>query len=65
MENTFVVEDIPDIDDEETDVKIIVGRYRFKIDPELFYEWENRVAEEIGSRDSDEFVDWLRETLGI
>ena len=65
MEHTFVVEDIPDIDDEETDVKIQVGRYRFKIDPELFYEWENRVAEEIGSRDSDEFVDWLRETLGI
>ena len=65
MESRFEVEDIPDVDDEETDVKIQIGRYRFKVDPELFYEWESRVADELGSRDSDEFVDWLRETLGI
>ena len=49
----------------ETSVKIQIGRYRFKVDPELFYEWEERVADELGSRDSDDFVDWLRETLDI
>ena len=62
---TFEVEDIPDADDEETSVKIQVGRYRMKVDPEVFYEWEERVADELGSRDSDDFVEWLRETLGI
>lgn len=65
MNSTFEVEDIPDVDDEETDVKIQIGRYRFKVNPEVFYEWEERVADELGSRDSDDFVDWLRETLGI
>jgi len=63
--DTFEVEAIPEADDEETDVKIQVGRYRFKIDPEQFYQWEERVVEEIGSRDSEDFVDWLRENLGI
>ena len=65
MEARFEVEDIPDVDDEETDVKIQIGRYRFKVDPELFYDWESKVADELGSRDSEDFVDWLRETLGI
>jgi hypothetical protein len=63
--DTFEVEAIPESDDEETSVKIQVGRYRFKIEPEQFYEWEERIAAEIGSRDSEDFVDWLRENLGI
>lgn len=63
--DTFEVEAIPEADDEETAVKIQVGRYRFKIEPEQFYEWEERVVDEMGSRDSEDFVDWLRETLGI
>ena len=62
---TFEVDDIPEADDEETSIKIQVGRYRMKVDPEVFYEWEERVADAIGSRDSDDFVDWLKETLGI
>jgi hypothetical protein len=63
--DTFEVEAMPEADDEETSVKIQVGRYRFKIEPEQFYEWEERIAAEIGSRDSEDFVDWLRENLGI
>ena len=62
---TFEVDDIPEADDEETSIKIQVGRYRMKVDPEVFYEWEERVADAIGSRDSDDFVEWLKETLGI
>ena len=65
MERRFEVEDIPELDEEEDSVKIQIGRYRFKVNPEVFYEWEERVADELGSRDSDDFVDWLRETLGI
>ena len=63
--DTFEVEAMPEADDEETSVKIQVGRYRFKIEPEQFYKWEERIAAEIGSRDSEDFVDWLRENLGI
>ena len=31
---------------------------------EVFYEWEED-NDELGNEDSDDFVDWLRETLGI
>ncbi len=61
----FEVEDIPEADDEETDVKIRVGRYRFTIDAEAFYMWEEKIADEIGSRSSEDFIDWLRESLKI
>lgn len=61
----FEVEDIPDVDDEETSVKVQIGRYRFKVDPEHFYTWEEKIAEVIGSRDSEDFVDWVKEALGL
>ena len=61
----FEVEDIPEADDEETDVKIRVGRYRFTIDAEAFYMWEEKIADEIGSRSSEDFIDWLRESIKI
>ena len=61
----FDVEAIPEADDEETSVKITVGRYRFSVDPELFYDWEAKISDMLGSRDSDEFVDWIQEALGF
>lgn len=64
-ESIFEVEDIPDADDEETAVKVQIGRYRFKVDPEHFYDWEEKIAEMLGSRDSEEFVDWVKEALGL
>ncbi len=61
----FDVDVIPDADDEETSVKIVVGRYRFSIEPENFYTWEEKISEMLGSRDSDEFVEWIQEALGF
>lgn len=61
----FDVEVLPDADDDETSVNVTIGRYRFKVEPEDFYAWEERIAEMLGSRDSDEFVDWIQEALGF
>jgi len=61
----FEVEAIPEADDEETSVKVVVGRYRFSVEPETFYEWEEKISEMLGSRDSDEFVEWVQEALGF
>ena len=61
----FDVEVVPDADDDETSVNVTIGRYRFKVEPEDFYAWEERIAEMLGSRDSDEFVDWIQEALGF
>ena len=64
-DSIFDVDVIPDADDEETSVKIVVGRYRFSIEPENFYTWEEKISEMLGSRDSDEFVEWIQEALGF
>lgn len=61
----FDVEVVPEADDDESSVNVTVGRYRFKVEPEEFYAWEERIAEMLGSRDSDEFVDWVQEALGF
>jgi len=61
----FDVEVVPEADDDESSVNVTVGRYRFKVEPEDFYAWEERIAEMLGSRDSDEFVDWVQEALGF
>ena len=44
----FDVDVLPDADDEETSVKIVVGRYRFSIEPENFYIWEEKISEMLG-----------------
>jgi len=61
----FDVEVVPEADDDETSVNVTIGRYRFKVEPEDFYDWESRIAEMLGSRDSDEFVEWIQEALGF
>jgi hypothetical protein len=61
----FDVEVVPEADDDETSVNVTIGRYRFKVEPEDCYDWESRIAEMLGSRDSDEFVDWIQEALGF
>lgn len=61
----FDVEVVPEADDDETSVNVTIGRYRFKVEPEDFYDWESRIADMLGSRDSDEFVDWIQEALGF
>ena len=61
----FDVEVVPEADDDETSVNVTIGRYKFKVQPEDFYDWESRIAEMLGSRDSDEFGDWIQEALGF
>ena len=48
---------------DEDSVQIRVGRYRFKIEPEYFYEWETMVTDIIQTNDPEEFVEWIKEQL--
>ena len=59
----FEVEPIREVSDEEDSVQIRVGRYRFKVDPDYFYEWETMVTDILQSNDPEEFIEWIREQL--
>ena len=59
----FEVEPVKNVSDEEDSVQIRVGRYRFKVEPEYFYEWETMVMNATGSNDPEEFIEWIKEKL--
>ena len=44
-------------------MQIRVGRYRFKVEPEYFYEWETMVTDIVQTNDPEEFVEWIKEQL--
>ena len=57
------VEPIREVSDEEDSVQIRVGRYRFKVDPDYFYEWETMVTDILQTNDPEEFIEWIKEEL--
>ena len=59
----FEVESIREVSDEEDTVQIRVGRYRFKVEPEYFYEWETMVNDILKTNDPEEFIEWIKEQL--
>ena len=59
----FEVEPIREVSDEEDSVQIRVGRYRFKVDPDYFYEWETMVTDILQTNDPEEFIEWIKEEL--
>ena len=59
----FEVESIREVSDEEDTVQIRVGRYRFKVEPEYFYEWETMVNDILQTNDPEEFIEWIKEQL--
>ena len=59
----FEVESIREVSDEEDSVQIRVGRYRFKVEPEYFYEWETMVNDILQTNDPEEFIEWIKEQL--
>ena len=44
-------------------MQIRVGRYRFKVETEYFYEWETMVTDIVQTNDPEEFVEWIKEQL--
>jgi AbrB family looped-hinge helix DNA binding protein len=44
---------------------VAVGGHSFEVDRDTYFSWEQRIAEDIGSRDPDRVNDEIRRRLGI
>ena len=58
-------DDIAINDDNETEVSIAVGRYKFKIDAEDFYEWEEMAQSTTNSKDIVDIAEFIKKSLGF
>jgi hypothetical protein len=50
---------------DETEVTIAVGRYKFKVPAEDFYDWEEMVKSSSGAQDVVGISLWIKESLGL
>jgi len=50
---------------DETEVSIAVGRYKFKVPAEDFYDWEEMVKSSSGAQDVVGISLWIKESLGL
>lgn len=51
--------------EDETEVTIAVGRYKFKVPAEDFYDWEEMVKSSSGAQDVVGISLWIKESLGL
>jgi hypothetical protein len=58
------VEDIDEVDDEKI-IRFKLGRYRFGIDADHFYAWEEEKVKELGSNSPTVIVYWIKDQLGL
>ena len=63
---TFDVDDkqISEVKD-ETEVTVAVGRYKFKVPADDFYDWEEMVQSSTNSKDVVDISLWIKESLGL
>jgi len=63
---TFEVDDkqISEVKD-ETEVTVAVGRYKFKVPADDFYDWEEMVQSSTNSKDVVDISLWIKESLGL
>jgi len=50
---------------DESTVKVEIGRYKFKIPVEDFYDWEQSVKGQINTSEVNEFNEWIKQQLGF
>ena len=62
---TFDVSETMSELDEETEVSIAVGRYKFKVDAEDFYEWEEMAQSTTNSKDVVDIAEFIKKSLGF
>ena len=62
---TFDVSETMSELDEETEVSIAVGRYKFKVDAEDFYQWEEMAQSTTNSKDIVDIADFIKKSLGF
>lgn len=51
--------------EDETSVQVSVGRYKFKINADEFYEWEETVKSQTQTSEVNEINDWIKNQLGL
>ena len=51
--------------EDETSVQISVGRYKFKINADEFYEWEETDKSQTQTSEVNEINDWIKNQLGL
>ena len=49
----------------ETEVSVAVGRYKFKVPADDFYDWEEMVQSTTNSKDVVDISLWIKESLGL
>jgi len=57
-------ESVADVKD-ETEVTVAVGRYKFKVPADDFYDWEEMVQSSTNSKDVVDISLWIKESLGL
>ena len=62
---TFDVSETMSELDEETEVSIAVGRYKFKVDAEDFYQWEEMAQSTTNSKDIVGIAEFIKKSLGF
>ena len=62
---TFDVSETMSELDEETEVSIAVGRYKFKVDAEDFYQWEEMAQSTTNSKDIVDITEFIKKSLGF
>ena len=63
--DTFDVSDTMTEIDDETEVSIAVGRYKFKVDAEDFYQWEEMAQSTTNSKDIVDIAEFIKKSLGF
>ena len=56
---------VANFDDDEKDVTINKGRYKFKVVAEDFYEWEEMAQSSSNSKDVVDIIEFIKKSLGF
>jgi ParB-like chromosome segregation protein Spo0J len=51
--------------EDETQVQISIGRYKFKIPVEEFYDWEETLKGQLGNLEINQVQIWIKQQLGL
>lgn len=51
--------------EDETQVQIAVGRYKFKVPVEEFYDWEETLKGQLGNLEINQVQIWIKQQLGL
>ena len=51
--------------EDETQVQIAIGRYKFKVPVEEFYDWEETLKGQLGNLEINQVQIWIKQQLGL